>query len=82
VKTFSNIRNDKPERVDLRQFDRSKTVAHWRGFSKCVQPDGSIVAVSSTSDDEGFAFGPCKDGQEADRYISDFYADTWKEAGQ
>lgn len=62
-------------RVDLTQFKRDDEaeVGHWRGFTKCRQPDGTVVAVSSQSDDEGMALGPCVDGREADRLIENFY---------
>lgn len=68
-------------RVGLTCFDRDddSVESHWRGFSKCRQhDDGSVWALSSRSDDTGFAFGPFRSGKDADKAIIDFYDDSWK----
>jgi len=64
------------KRVDLTKFDRSDEafLAHWRGFSKYQQPDGTVVACASAdSDGMGLMLGPCVSGEACDRLISDFY---------
>lgn len=63
----------KPQVQDISHINRSNEIAHWRGFTKYLQPDGMVWAVYETEPGKGIALGPCGDGKEADAAIWNFY---------
>lgn len=61
--------------IDVSQFDTAETalLAHWRGFTKYVQPDGRVAAIGSVQASGNALGGLFANEKAADLAIANFY---------